>query len=121
MGTESGLVFECSLSGGKASDGQAEGRAGYVGESYPMTELNGIGVAPVFAADAEFNVLASGATKFDCHFHEFADAELVEDSERILADDFLLLIAGKEGTGVVAAHAKGGLGKVICAEAKELG
>jgi hypothetical protein len=86
-----------------------------------MTELNGIGVATVFSADAEFNVLASGATKFYCHLHKFADAELVEDGERILADDFFLLITRKEGTGVVAAHAKGGLGKVICAEAKELG
>ena len=85
-----------------------------------MTELNGIGVAPVFAADAEFNVLASGAAKFDRHFHEFSYAELVEDGERILADDFFLLITGKEGTCVVAAHAKSGLGKVICAEAKEL-
>ncbi len=85
-----------------------------------MTELNGIGVATVFSADAEFNVLASGATKFDCHFHEFADAELVENGERILTDDFFLLITGEEGTGVVAAHAKSGLGKVICAEAKEL-
>ena len=85
-----------------------------------MTELNGIGVAPVFAADAELNILTGGAAKFDCHFHEFTDAELVEDGERILADDFFLLITGKEGTCVITAHAKSGLGKIICAEAKEL-
>ena len=46
-----------------------------------MTELNGIGVASVFAADAELNILTGGAAKFDCHLHEFADAELVEDGE----------------------------------------
>ena len=46
------LFLDCSLRGGEAGDWHAVRRAGHVGQTDLMAELNGIGVAAVFATDA---------------------------------------------------------------------
>ena len=45
---------------------------------------------------------------------------MIEDGERILANDLFLLVSREERTGVVTAHTQGGLGEVIRPEAEEL-
>lgn len=52
---------------------------------------------------------------------EFADADLVDRSKRILRNDVQVFVKRQEGTGVVAAHAEGCLCEVVCSEAEEFG
>ena len=53
-----------------------------------MAELHGVGVAAVFAADAELDARAGLVALLDGDLHELADAGLVNRGERILLDDF---------------------------------
>jgi hypothetical protein len=85
-----------------------------------MAELHGIGVAAVFAADAELDAGARLAALGDGDLHELADAGLVNGGERIFLHDLRLLIGAEEAAGIVAAHAEAGLREVVRAEAEEL-
>ena len=51
------FLFQCRLSGGQASDGDSKWGAAYVVEADSVAELDAVGVAAVFAADADFEVL----------------------------------------------------------------
>ena len=86
-----------------------------------MTELDGVGVSTMFAADAEFDVFFRFAAFFDRDFHEFADAGLIEAGEGVFLEDLILGVGIEEGAHVVAADAECGLGEIVCAEAEELG
>ena len=48
-----------------------------------MAEIDGCGVAAVFAADSEMDVGAGGTAEFCSHIYEFANAFLVKFCERI--------------------------------------
>jgi len=109
------------LGGGEAGDRHAVGRAAYVGEPDSVAEFYRLGVAAVFAADAEFDVGAGALGFFNGDFHELADAALVDGGEGVLRHDLGFLIRTEEGAGVVARHAEGRLREVVGSEAEELG
>ena len=97
-----------------------------------MAELDAVGVAAVFAADAEFQVGVGLAAVLCGHADELADAVAVERLEGVDGKDFHLafdawllqaidVFEQELAFGVVAAEAKGGLGQVVGAEAEEVG
>src|ERR1043165_9925837 len=86
-----------------------------------MAEFDAVGVATVFAADAELNVGPGALAFLDGDLHKLADAGLVNGSERILLTDLLLLVGPEEGAGIGTTHAEAGLGQVVGAEAEEFG
>src|SRR5271154_5548739 len=114
------LFFNRRLCGGKSGDGHSERTARNVGESDAMAEFHRIGVAAVFAADAELDVGSRLAALRDGDFHELADAGLVNRGERIFLHDLHFLIRAEEAAGIVAAHAERGLRQIVRAEAEEL-
>ena len=75
----------------------------------------------MLAADAQLDVFAGAAALGHGDLHQLANAGLVDHGERVVRDDFLLLVVWQEGAGVVAAHAHGHLGEIVGAEAEELG
>ena len=79
------FFFEGGLGGGELGDGNAEGRAAHVVKSGAVAELDGGGVAAVFAADADLEVLHGLAAAFDADLDELADAGLVEAGEGVVA------------------------------------
>src|SRR5277367_5859106 len=85
-----------------------------------MAEFYGIGIAAMFAADAELDVGSRLAAFRDGDLHKLADAGLVNRGERIFLHDLRFLIRAEETAGIVAAHAERGLRQVVRAEAEEL-
>ena len=85
-----------------------------------MTELDGVGVTTMFAADAEFDVFFRFAAFFDGDLHEFADAGLVEAGEWVFLEDLILGVGIEEGSHIVAADSESGLSEIVGAEAEEL-
>ena len=86
-----------------------------------MAEFDAVGVAAVFAADAEFDFRPGASALLHCDFHKSADAGLVDAGEGVGFDDVQFLVSGQEGSGVITAHAKCGLGEVVSSEAEKLG
>src|SRR5215467_699567 len=86
-----------------------------------MAELHAVRLSAMFAADAELDIGASLLSFSDGHFHKLANTGLVNSGKRVFLDDFQFLVGAEEGTRIVAAHAERGLGKVVGAEAEELG
>src|SRR5437879_5407232 len=86
-----GLLFEGGLGSGEAGNGNAEGRATHVIEADAMAEFYAVGVAAVFATNAELDVSASLLAFLDGDLHELANAALVNGSEGILFEDLFLL------------------------------
>ena len=84
-----------------------------------MAELHAIWISAVFAADTELDVWTSLSALCDGHFHQLANAGLINGRKRVLLDDFQFLIGTEEGAGVIAAHAQRGLCEVIGSEAEE--
>src|SRR5260221_3409022 len=84
-----------------------------------MAELHGIGVAAVFAADAELDAGAGLVALRRRDLDELADAGLVNRGERILLHDFVLRVGTEERTRVVARHAKAGLREGVPAQTQE--
>src|ERR1035437_4707464 len=109
------------LRGGQAGDGDAERRAGHVVHAHAVAELHRARLAPVLAADADFQVRVGLAAAIDRHLHQLADTFLVEDGEGIVGEDLAILVVLLELRIVVAREAHGGLGQVVGAEAEELG
>ena len=70
----------------------AERRAAHVGQAEAMAELHGVRVATVFAADAQLDARTGLAALLHRDLHQLADAGLVDRGERILLDDFQLLV-----------------------------
>src|SRR5579859_7676970 len=109
----------------------AVGRATDVVEADHVAELDAVGVAAVFAADAHFQVRVGGAAFLYRHTHELAYAFAVERLEGVGGENLDLLcgswfvqtfdVAQQElAFGVVAANAKGGLRQVVGAKAEEV-
>ena len=55
----------------------------------------------------------------DSHFHELANASLVELSERVVLEDLLVIVSVEELTCIVTAEAVSHLSKVVSTEAEE--
>src|SRR5690606_8362253 len=101
-------------------DGHAEGRAAYVVQAHTVTEFNALGVAAVFAADADFKVRTRLASLLYADFDERTDAGLIQHLEWILRQEAMLDVVEQEFTfRVVTADAKGGLSQVVGAEGEE--
>ena len=60
-----------------------------------MAELHGLGLAAVFAADADLQVRTRLASLCSGHLHQLADAILIESGERILLEDPAFRYAGR--------------------------
>ena len=84
-----------------------------------MTELDGIGIAAVFAADAELDVRADAAPALNAEAHHRTDAFLVDRRERIALHDFQADVVADERSGVVSAHAERRLRQVVRPEREE--
>src|ERR1039457_1744215 len=108
------------LRGGQAGDGDAERRAGHVVHAHAVAELHRARLAAVLAADADFQVRIRLAAALDGNLHQLANTFLVEDGERIVGENLLILVLLLELRIVVAREAHGGLGQIVGAEAEEL-
>ena len=74
----------------------------------------------MFAADSAVELRTCLLAVSDGHFHELADAALVEAGERIVLEDLLVVVRAEELSGVVAREAVRHLSEVVRAEAEEL-
>src|SRR6476661_3856080 len=84
-----------------------------------MAELHAVGISAVFAADTELDVGTSLASLCDGHFHQLANARLINGRKRVLLDDFQFLIRTEEGARIIATHTQRGLCEVVGSEAEE--
>src|SRR6266849_8206492 len=115
------------LGGGQTGDGNAERAAAYIGQADLVAELDGVRIAAVLAADADFQILALTAALVDADLHQSAHAVDVDRLKWIPGDDLflgdllalLILDLGRidvmpdEAAVVVPAHAKGRLRQVV--------
>src|SRR6266700_6979717 len=102
------LFFNYNLSCSQARDRYAERRGADVVQADLMAELDAVGVATVFSADADLQFAASPAALFSAPLHQHADALLVEGLERVSREDASLLfvdIVGKKAARVVTREA----------------
>src|SRR5438552_2614847 len=81
------VFSERSLRGGKASDRNAERRAGHVIEAGVVTEGHRGRIAAVFAADANLELAPRPPAALDPDLHQFADALAIDGDERIGGED----------------------------------
>src|SRR3954452_14430421 len=109
------------LGGRDPRDGNAEGRAGHVVQPGAVEEPDGVGVAPVLAADAELEARSGGAAALGGLDDQGAHALLVDRLERRPLDELLLEVGGHDPSfDVVAGQADGGLRQVVGAEGEEV-
>src|SRR4029077_9689991 len=85
-----------------------------------LEEMNRRGVAPVLTADAELDVRPRLSALFHRGADQEADANRVNRAERILVENFLVLVRPKELADVVAREPERGLRQIVGAERKEL-
>jgi len=87
-----------------------------------VAELDGGGVAALFAADADAQTGAGLAAPVDGQLHQGADALLVEHLEWVVLQDVVVGVERQELVlGVLAGEREGRLGQVVGAEREELG
>ena len=86
-----------------------------------MTQVDGVRVTAVLAADPDLHSLAGLAALFHRDLHQPPHAFLVDRLERVARQDLLLQVADDErALGVVAREAERGLRQVVGAEGEEL-
>ena len=112
---------QCRLRRGKPCDRHPERRARDVSKARFIEKSDRSWITSVLAADTNFYVRPRCMAACGRDFDEFADALLVDRSERIRGQDSLGYIFTEERSGIVARKGKAGLGQVIGAERKELG
>src|ERR671937_1818131 len=96
------LVAQCGVCGGETRDRDAKWRAGHVVQADLMEERHRGGVAAVFAAYPDLEIVTSFAAVPRRHLHELADALAVEHLKRVLREEAELDVTRQEGGGVVA-------------------
>src|SRR5690242_13781542 len=74
------LLRERGLGGGESSDRDSERTATNVIEPQPVTEFHAVRFAAVLATNPKFNLGTGLAAEIACHFHQSADAPLVDRS-----------------------------------------
>src|SRR5829696_5882945 len=95
---------ERGLSGREPRHGHAEWRATHVAQSNPMAEFHTVGIATMFAADAELDLGPDFPAEVTSNFHKLAHSGLIHGRERVLFHDLSFLIRRQERAGIVAAH-----------------
>src|SRR5438874_2207772 len=115
------LFSQRRLCCGETRDRDTEGTATDVIQTEPVAELHALGIAAVFAANAELDLGATLSAFVDGNLHELADAGLIERRERVLLEDLVLDVRHEEVAHVVAADSERHLGEIVRAEAEELG
>ena len=108
------------LSGRKTCDRHTERRAGNIGETDVVAELDGGRIAAVLAADTAAHARTGRSAQLDRHLHQLADADGVQTSEGIGLVDLVRIVCRKELAGIVTGEAKRHLREVVGAEAEEL-
>ena len=102
---------------GQTRDRHAVRRAGNVIQTGAVAEFDRIGVAAMFAADAEFDIFARFlAATFAGDFYQFAHAFLIQRRKRILFEHAGVVIIRQEAGGIVAAQPKRRLRQIVSAE-----
>src|SRR5690242_11523169 len=91
---------------GQAGDGHAVGTATDVIQARLRAEFHAGRIAALLAADADFQILARGATLLHGHLDQLADAALVDGLERVGLQQVLLQIGAEEAADVIAAEAE---------------
>src|SRR5450759_834997 len=115
-------VLDDSLRSCKARNGDSRCRAGDVVEARQVAELDGIGVAAVFAADTDFNPGVRLPAKNHTDAHKLAHALLVDALEWVDVQDLRLEVGRQEGScGIITAIGIRCLGEVVGSEAEEVG
>src|SRR5262249_40039182 len=115
------LLPQSRLRRRQPGDWHSERRAAHVIQPDLVAEFDAVGVAAVFAADADFEVGVRRAASFDTQFHQAADAVEVDGLKRVARHKVVFQVDADEAAVVVAAHAKSSLRKVVRAKAEELG
>src|SRR5262245_40346280 len=77
------LLLQRRLRRRQPGDRHAEGTAADVVEPDFVAEFYAVGLAAVFAADADFEVAARGTSLLDAKLHQAADAVEVDRLERV--------------------------------------
>src|SRR5262245_55344639 len=86
------LLLQRRLGRGQPRDRHAEGAAADVVEPDFVAEFYAVGLAAVFAADADFEVAARGSAFFDAELHQAADAVEVDRLERVFGNEVVFHI-----------------------------
>lgn len=94
-------ITDVSLCRCESRDRNSEGRAGNIGETELVAELNRGRVAAVLTAYTDVHVRAYLATEGYSHLHKLADAVLVDLDERITLEDLRVIVGAEELSGVV--------------------
>ena len=115
------ILLDLGLGGGETGDGNAERGAGDVVDADRVEELDGLRIAAVLAADAAHQARAEGTALVHADLHQLADGLGVDGLERVGVENLVPEVVAHEGTDVITAEAEGHLGKVVRAEAEELG
>ena len=110
--SRSSVLNRC-LRGGKSGYRYAEGRTRHIVQAHPETELNRGRVAAMLAADAELESRTGRAPQLRRHFHQLADADLIELGKGVGLVDIIIIIRPKELIRVVTREAEGHLGQVV--------
>src|SRR5438477_13076943 len=117
MGT---LLLQRRLRRRQPRDRHPEWTAAHVVEADLVAELDGIGLAAVLAADADFEIRLGLAAALDPELHEAADAVEIDDLEWVFGDQVVLHVGANKAAVVVSAHTQARLRQVVGAEAEEL-
>ncbi len=89
-------MVDRSLRGGDSGDWDPVGAAGHVVEPRCVKELDGVWVAAVFTADAEFQAWVGLAPDPGGEPHEPSDAGFIDRFERAAVDDLAVDVDGHE-------------------------
>src|SRR6266436_6467382 len=74
----------------------------------------------MLTANSQFDVRPGLASQVARNFHQASDALLIDRCERVCIDNIELGVGRQKTAGIVAAHAKRCLRKIICPEAEKL-
>ena len=85
-----------------------------------MAELYRGRISTVFSTDTYMKVRVNRSSKFDCHLHQFANANLIKFSKWIILEDLSIIVCVQEFTCIITRVALCHLCKVVCTEAEEV-
>ena len=114
------LILDSRLSRRKSCDRNTERRAGNISQTNLVAELNGRRIAAVLAADTNVHIGSGLLAELDSHFHQLADACLVELCKRIVLEDLSVIVSVQELARVITREAVSHLSQVVCTKAEEL-
>src|SRR5260370_21938597 len=81
------LFRDSGLGGGQTGDRNSEWTATDVIQAEAVAEFHAVGFAAVLAADSKLDVRSRFPAEISRHFHQTADAALIDRRKRIRIDD----------------------------------